>query len=156
TTNGGASWDKVLYINEKVGVIDLVMSPKDPAVLYAATYDKQRMQWQIVNGGPETAIYKTSDGGRHWKKLGRGLPRGQIGRIGLHIYLKNPDILYAVIENENARTAPPAAGGGRGGGAGGGAAPARAGVVQTIGGEVYRTEDGGATWKKMNADDYNV
>jgi hypothetical protein len=67
--DGGKSWEKVLYVNEGVGVIDLVMHPRNPAVLYAATYDKKRMPWQIVNGGPGTAIYKTLNGGRTWTKL---------------------------------------------------------------------------------------
>ena len=84
------------------------MNPKNPSVLYAATYDKQRLPWQIVNGGVGTAIYKTTDAGQHWTKLGGGLPAGRIGRIGLDIYLSNPEILYAVIENENPRTGPPA------------------------------------------------
>ena len=146
TTNGGTTWDKILFVNDQVGVIDLVMSPKNPSVLYAATYDKQRLPWQIVNGGPGTAIYKTTDAGAHWTKLGGGLPTGKIGRIGLDVYLTNPEILYAVIENENPRAGPPPAG-----------TPApRPGVTSTIGGEVYRTEDAGATWKKMNADSYNV
>ena len=142
TTNGGVSWEKVLYVNEGVGAIDLVLDPKHPGVLYAAMYDKQRLPWQIVNGGPGTGIYKTTDSGRTWTKLGGGLPTGRIGRIGLALYPRNPDILYAVVENENpSATAPP---------------PARPGVVATIGGEVYRTDDGGRTWKKMTADDYNV
>jgi photosystem II stability/assembly factor-like uncharacterized protein len=146
STNGGTTWDKILFVNDQVGVIDLVMNPKNPSVLYAATYDKQRLPWQIVNGGPGTAIYKTTDAGAHWTKLGGGLPTGKIGRIGLDIYLTNPEILYAVIENENPRTGPPPPG----------TAQPRPGVTSTIGGEVYRTEDGGATWKKMNADSYNV
>jgi photosystem II stability/assembly factor-like uncharacterized protein len=149
TTDGGATWQKVLFVNERVGVIDLVQDAQRPGVLYAATYDKQRLPWQIVNGGPGSGIYKTSDSGRTWTKLGGGLPVGRIGRIGLALYPRNPDILYAVIENENARTTPVAAGRG-------GAAPAQPGVVPTIGGEVYRTADGGMTWNKMNADDYNV
>jgi photosystem II stability/assembly factor-like uncharacterized protein len=153
TTNGGESWEKVLYINEKVGVIDLVVDPRNPAVLYAATYEKERLPWQMVNGGPGSGIYKTVDGGRTWSRLGGGLPAGKIGRIGLDIYLKNPDILYAVVENANRRdvsATPPA--GARGAGQGGGAA----GRVTTFGGEVYRTENAGQVWKKMNADDYNV
>ncbi len=153
TTNGGATWEKILYINEKVGVIDLILHPRNPAILYAATYDKERLPWQMVNGGPGSGIYKTLDAGRTWNKLGGGLPTGKIGRIGLDIYLKNPEILYAVIENANTRTtplAPPP--GARGTGQGGGA-PGR---VATIGGEVYRTDNGGQDWKKMNADDYNV
>ncbi len=150
TKNGGESWEKVLYINEKVGVIDLVMDPRNAAVLYAATYEKERMPWQIVNGGPESGIYKSIDGGSTWKRLGGGLPTGKIGRIGLDIYLKNPNILYAVVENSNppapgTATAPPAG--------------ARGAVMRqrtTVGGEVYRTDDAGATWRKMNADNYNV
>jgi photosystem II stability/assembly factor-like uncharacterized protein len=145
TTNGGASWEKVLYLNARVGVIDLVMNPKAPDTLYAATYDKQRLPWQMINGGPGSGIHKTTDGGRTWTKLAGGLPEGRIGRIGLDIYLQNPEILYAVVENQNDRTGP--APGGRG------QAP---GVVNTIGGEVYRTANGGGTWAKMNADDYNV
>ena len=141
TTNGGETWEKMLYVDERVGVIDLVMNPKNASILYAATYDKERLPWQIVNGGPGTAIQKTTDGGRSWSKLGGGLPVGRIGRIGLAIYLRNPDILYAVVENQNPRV---------------GAAPGRPGVVATIGGEVYRTDNGGETWRKMNADDYNV
>src|SRR5207249_5024967 len=133
TTDGGATWEKVLYIDDKVGVVDLVMNPKDPSTLYAAAYDKMRLPWQMVNGGPGSGIYKTSDSGRNWTKLGGGLPGGRIGRIGLDIYLRNPEILYAIVENVNPRTRPAASG--RGGGA-----PGR---IATVGGEVYRTEDGG-------------
>ena len=75
-SNGGQTWDKVLYVNEKVGVIDLVMNPQNPDILYAATYDKQRLPWQYVNGGPESGIYKTTDGGKTWTRLGGGLPAG--------------------------------------------------------------------------------
>lgn len=143
TTNGGQSWEKVLYLNEKVGVIDLLLNPKNPAILYAATYDKKRLPWQIVNGGPESGIHKTSDGGKTWMKLGGGLPTGKIGRIGLDIHLRNPDILYAIVENSNTRVGAPAPAG-------------RPGRVVTMGGEVYRTENGGQTWTKMNRDDDNV
>jgi len=143
TTNGGDSWQKVLYIDDRVGVIDLVMSPRDPSVLYAATYEKERLPWQMMNGGPGSGIYKTTNGGASWTRLGGGLPAGRIGRIGLAQFPPKPEILYAVVENENERAAPgPPAAGNRG--------------VPTIGGEVYRTEDAGATWKKMNAADYNV
>jgi photosystem II stability/assembly factor-like uncharacterized protein len=155
TTNGGETWEKIFYINEKVGVIDLILHPGNPDILYAAAYEKDRMPWQIINGGPGSGIHKSLDGGRTWKRLEGGLPTGKIGRIGLDIYLKNPEILYAVIENSNTRdvsAAATAAPGARGAGQGAGA-PGR---VTTIGGEVYRTENGGQTWKKMNSDDYNV
>jgi hypothetical protein len=98
---------KSLFINDRVGIIDLVMDPSNPSVLYAAAYDKQRLPWQIVNGGPDTGIYKTTDGGVKWTKLAGGLPTGRIGRIGLDIYLKNPQILYAVVENANPRAGAP-------------------------------------------------
>jgi photosystem II stability/assembly factor-like uncharacterized protein len=141
TTNGGATWEKVLYVNERIGIIDLAMHPKTPDVLYAAAYDKVRLPWQMVNGGPESAIYKTTNGGRDWAKLGGGLPTGRIGRIGIDIFYGNPNIVYAVIENQNPRAAAPAP---------------PSGVPATYGGEVYRSDDGGARWTKMNADDYNV
>jgi photosystem II stability/assembly factor-like uncharacterized protein len=145
TTNGGETWEKVLYINESVGVIDLVMNPEDPEILYAAAYDKVRLPWQIINGGPESGVYKTTDGGLHWRKLGGGLPTGRIGRIGLDIYPKNPDILYAIVENVNPHVGPVPAGRGQ--------VPGR---VMTVGGEIFRTEDGGQKWTKMNRDDENV
>jgi hypothetical protein len=148
TTDGGAHWERVLTVSDRVGVIDLVMHPTNSSILYAATYEKDRMPWQIVNGGPGSGIYKSIDAGKTWTKLGGGLPTGKIGRIGLSQYLRNPEVLYAVVENENPRTTPLA--GGRGG------APAPLGPNATIGGEVYRTENGGRTWIKMNADDYNV
>ena len=145
TTNGGESWEKVLYVSEKIGVVDLVLNPRNPAVLYAATYDKKRLPWQMINGGPESGIYKTTDSGRNWTRLAGGLPTGRIGRIGIDIYPKNPEVLYAIVENDNTR----------GGGAldqGGG----RGGRVPIVGGEVYRTENGGETWTKMNRADENV
>jgi photosystem II stability/assembly factor-like uncharacterized protein len=136
TTDGGRTWQRVLYVSDQVGVIDLVQNPIDPSVLYAAAYDKQRLPWQLVNGGPGSGIYRTTDAGRTWTKLAGGLPDGRIGRIGLDIYPKNPAIVYAVVENAN----PPA-----------GSAPDAAGRVPMIGGEVYRTSDAGRTWTKMNA-----
>ena len=145
TMDGGATWEKVLYVSPKVGVIDLVMNPKNPSVLYAATYEKERLPWQMVNGGPGSGIYKTTDAGKTWTKLTNGLPTGRIGRIGLDIYWSNPEILYAVVENDNPRA---------GGAAGGRGGPS--GVVPIIGGEVYRTANAGQMWTKMNAEDYDV
>ena len=149
TTDGGQTWKKVLFINEKVGVIDLAINRNDPDVLYAAAYDKRRFPWHFEAGGPGSGIYKTTDGGRTWTQLKKGLPKGKIGRIGLDIYRKNPDILYAVIENCNLRQ------------------PTKEEAEQDhrrglkpekreIGGEVYRTDDAGRTWKKMNSIKDNV
>ena len=104
TRDGGRTWDKALFVGPHVGAIDLVMDPQHPDVLYAATYDKTRLPWQLVPDGPGSGIYKTSDGGDHWVKLGGGLPESHVGRIGLDIYRRNPQILYAVVENDNPRT----------------------------------------------------
>ncbi len=143
TTNGGKSWEKVLYINDKIGVIDLVMNRDNPEILYAATYEKYRYPWHFEAGGPGSGIYKTTDGGKTWMRLGGGLPSGKIGRIGIDIYRKNPDILYAVIENLNLRepvTSQASEGGSR----------ERSNQPREIAGEVYRTQDAGKTWTKMN------
>src|SRR4029078_301746 len=105
TTDGGATWKKVLYVNDGVGAIDLVINRKAPATLYAAMYDKDRRPWQIIESGPESGVYRTDNGGDKWDRLAGGLPTGKIGRIGLDIYQKNPLILYALLENQNARSA---------------------------------------------------
>ena len=134
-------WRKILYVNDTTGAIDFVINRSEPDTLYAATYECQRKPWKLFDGGPGSAVYKTTDGGVNWDKLTNGLPSGQIGRYGLDIYQKNPNILYAVVENFNPSKVDPKAKAGKGGKAPSG------GVV---GGEVYKTEDGGKTWVKMN------
>lgn len=149
TTDGGKTWSKVLYINDRVGVVDLVMNRDNPDILYAATYEKYRYPWTFEEGGPESGIYKTSDGGRTWKRLTNGLPGGKIGRIGLDIYRRNPNILYAIIENANLRPPTPEEE----------AQDRRRGLQpqpRIIGGEVYRSDDGGETWQKMNSPRDNI
>jgi photosystem II stability/assembly factor-like uncharacterized protein len=103
TTDGGVTWENVLFISEKVGVVDVVIDPNNPDTIYAASYDKWRDPWHFEESGPETAIYKSTNAGKTWNKLTEGLPTGKLGRIGLAIYPKNPDILYAHIENGNMR-----------------------------------------------------
>ncbi|NOY05849.1 MAG: glycosyl hydrolase, partial [Chlorobi bacterium] len=83
TTDGGATWKAVLSVSENTGVTDIVMDPRNPDVLYAASYQRRRHVWTLINGGPESAIYKTTDGGETWKKLTSGLPSVDMGRIGL-------------------------------------------------------------------------
>jgi photosystem II stability/assembly factor-like uncharacterized protein len=144
TADGGKTWNRILYVNDKIGAIDLVLAKSDPNVLYAAMYDKVRLPWHYEIGGPESAIYKSIDGGTKWTRLGGGLPSGRVGRIGLDVFQKNPDILYAVVENGNKRQ------------------PTQAEIDQakkrgvevgerTMGNEVYRTDDGGKSWRKVNA-----
>ena len=145
STDGGITWKKVLYLNDRTGAVDLVIDRSKPNTLYAAFYECLRRPWRLEDGGPGSAIYKTTDGGATWKKLAGGLPEGIIGRIGLDIYQKNPNLLYAVVDNRNKSAAPatPIQGSGQPPGAPAG--------ERLIGGEVYRTDDGGVTWSKTNS-----
>lgn len=101
TTDGGDTWAKVLDISEHTGVSDLVMDPRDPDVLIAAAWQRRRHVWTLVSGGPESALYKSTDGGATWNKLTRGLPSGDVGRYGLCMSPANPDYVYAVVEAKN-------------------------------------------------------
>ena len=139
TTDGGKTWSKSLYLSDSVGVIDLVMHPTNPDILYAAAYDKKRTVYTLESGGPQSAVYQTTDGGKTWKKLTGGLPTGNIGRIGIDICKTQPNILYAVVENLNLKP---------------GATTATA--ASTIAGEVYRSDDAGKNWGKVNRAEDNV
>ncbi|MGA7784801.1 MAG: hypothetical protein WB997_09185, partial [Candidatus Acidiferrales bacterium] len=102
TTDGGKTWTKSLYISENTGVTDVVIDREDPATVYAAAYMRRRTEWGFNGGGPEGGIYKTMDGGANWTKLTAGLPYeggGDVGRIGLAIYNRNSNIVYARIQH---------------------------------------------------------
>lgn len=98
TTDGGKSWALILEIGEYTGVSDLEMDPRNPDILYAASHQRERRVYSKIDGGPESAIYKSVDAGATWNKLSKGLPRGDVGRIGLALSPANPNIIYAVIE----------------------------------------------------------
>ena len=99
TTDGGATWKKMLEISEHTGVSDVHLDPRDPDVVYATAYQRRRRVWTLINGGPESAIYKSTDGGESWKKLENGLPKEvDLGRIGLAVSPVNPDVVYAIVE----------------------------------------------------------
>ena len=100
TTDGGKTWSQSLFINEDTGVIDIAIDPRSPMTLYAAGYQRRRTPWGFNGGGPHSGLYRTVDGGANWKKLTEGLPGGITGRIGIDIYRGNPNIVYALIENE--------------------------------------------------------
>jgi photosystem II stability/assembly factor-like uncharacterized protein len=118
TTNGGESWEKVLYVNDKTGIIDMQMSPADPETLLVAAWERQRDEFDshpgtevpLVDGydgydpikkwGPGSGLYKTTDGGKTFKKLTAGLPSGTLGRIGIDYYRKDPRTVFAIIDGD--------------------------------------------------------
>lgn len=120
TTDGGATWTCVKSVSKYTGCNDLVMDPRDSRVLYAAFHQRMRKVFSYIGGGPESALYKSVDGGATWTKLEGGLPGGDIGRIGLDISPVNPDMLYAVIEARDDK------------------------------GGIYRTADRGSSWEKRS------
>lgn len=148
TVDGGRTWAKVLDLGDRVGVVEVVLRPGAPDTVFAAAYDKTRRPWNFDDYGPGSGVYKSTDAGRTWRKLAGGLPAGDLGRIGLAISPKSPDVVYATIDNANVR--PPTAEEARRAAAA--AAAGRPAPPPRIGGEVYRSEDGGETWTKRNAD----
>ena len=178
TTDGGATWTRSLFINDTTGVADLVFDPKNPDIIFAGTYQRMRHVGQMIGGGPDGGLFKTTNAGKDWKKLTAGLPPGEVGRIALAVDPKKPGRVYALID---AKLNAGEAGGGRGGGrAGGGGAqgagaagaagagrggrgaapePAAAGAEPAAlppaptaddGRGFYRSEDNGVTWTRMS------
>ena len=101
TKDGGKTWKAVLTIDEHTGVNDVVMDPRDPKVLYASTFQRRRHVYTYVGGGPGSGIHKSVDGGTTWTKINKGLPKEELGRIGLTISPANPEIIYAIVEAAN-------------------------------------------------------
>ena len=143
STDGGKTWTKTLdhkVDGREIGAIDIAMDPSNTSLLYASTYDKVRRPWTFGEGGPGSAIFKSTDGGATWRQLTSGLPTGMLGRIGISIARSDPKTVYAVVENANSRTIAPeerrkrlAQGFGDG----------------SIGDELYRSDDAGATWRRV-------
>jgi photosystem II stability/assembly factor-like uncharacterized protein len=104
TTDGGESWNRVLFVDERTGAIDVVLDPKNPDVLYAATWERARAPWNFLESGPGSGLWKSADAGATWRRLGGGLPSGEtVGRIGLAIAASRPATLYAVVDNQARR-----------------------------------------------------
>ncbi|MEM8668062.1 MAG: glycosyl hydrolase [Planctomycetota bacterium] len=98
TVNGGKDWKKILDISENTGVNEVLMDPTNPNILYASAYQRRRHTWVLIDGGPESGIHKSTDGGKTWKEINRGLPGGDKGRIGMAISPINPEVIYAIVE----------------------------------------------------------
>src|SRR3954471_8365201 len=118
TTDGGKTWNQVLKISENTGVSDVVVDPRDPDVIIATSYQRRRHFFTMIDGGPESAIHRSTDGGKTWKKVTAALPEEQLGRIAIAIWPVNPDVLYANAEAANRK------------------------------GGIYRSSDNGVTWEK--------
>ena len=98
TEDGGETWSKILEIDEHTGVNEVHLDPRDPDVMYASTYQRARRVWTLINGGPGSGIWKSTDGGAHWRKITSGLPKVEMGRIGMDISPARPDTVYAIVE----------------------------------------------------------
>jgi photosystem II stability/assembly factor-like uncharacterized protein len=99
TRDGGRSWTKSKFIDEDTGFVDVAIDPLSPDTLYAAAYQRRRTAYGFNGGGPGSGLYRSKDAGASWTRLGGGLPTGDTGRIGISIYRRNPEIVYAIVEN---------------------------------------------------------
>jgi photosystem II stability/assembly factor-like uncharacterized protein len=98
TTDGGATWTRVLHVSDETGVNEVHLDPRNPDTLYASSYQRRRHAWTLIDGGPESTIYKSSDAGATWRKIESGLPKVDKGRIGLALSPLDADVLYAIVE----------------------------------------------------------
>ncbi len=98
--DGGKNWEKVLFVSDKTGAVDLAMNMKNPRVLYASLWTVERKPWTLISGSEEGGIYKSTDGGDTWKRLEGGLPKGLLGRIGVSVSGADPDRVWALVEAE--------------------------------------------------------
>jgi len=123
TTDGGETWNKILYVDESTGCADMTIDPNDPNILYASMWEFRRTGWSFNSGGDKSALYKSTDAGKTWNKIHNGFPEGKLGRLAIAVAPSNSDVLYTVIEAED---------------------NAKKGL--------YRSNDAGANWEQLNND----
>jgi photosystem II stability/assembly factor-like uncharacterized protein len=139
TTDGGATWNAVLTISPDTGISDIVFDTKNPDIIYASSYQRRRAVGQMIGGGPEGGIFKTTNAGKTWTKLTNGLPKDDVGRIALGVDPRNQKRVYALISAKAPR--------GRGFGPIVADAPSTGPVLDEAG--FYRSDDAGATWARI-------
>jgi photosystem II stability/assembly factor-like uncharacterized protein len=144
TTDGGKTWQKVLFLNEQTGAIDLVMDPANTETLYAATWQRIRLKWNDPRNRADytgSGIHKSTDGGKTWKQINTGLPDPKFrGRIGIDIARSNPKVLYAFVDNYQPAAADRGATDSYG--------RPSSGAIK--GAAIFRSDDGGAAWKQVS------
>jgi len=96
--DGGKTWERTLFISDETGISEIAIDPTNPEILYAAAHQRRRQEWTYIGGGPESAIYKSIDGGKTWKEVNVGLPKGEMGRIGIAVSPADPSYVYAIVE----------------------------------------------------------
>jgi photosystem II stability/assembly factor-like uncharacterized protein len=134
TTDGGKTWRLVKFISDKAGFVDVAMDPSNPNVLWASSWERVRGPYFLRSGGPGSGLWKSTDAGETWTEVkGNGLPESTLGRISVSIAASNPRIMYLMVEADTMPNAKPTAG-------------AKAQVRPS---GLYRSEDGGGTWKRM-------
>ena len=101
TTDGGKTWERTLFISDETGISEIAIDPKNPNILYAAAHQRRRHEWTYIGGGPESALYKSTDGGKTWREISSGLPKGEMGRIGISVSPADENYVYAIIEGKN-------------------------------------------------------
>jgi photosystem II stability/assembly factor-like uncharacterized protein len=123
TTDGGKTWNKILYVDKTTGCSDLILDPVNPDIIYASFWEFRRTPWSFNSGGNNSALFKSTDAGKTWNKIHNGFPKGKLGRLAVAVAPSNPNILYTVIESEQDRDK-----------------------------GLYRSDDAGASWKQLNND----
>lgn len=98
TTDGGVTWTRTLFVSEHTGISEIAIDPNNPDILYAAAHQRRRHEYTYIGGGPESGLYKSTDGGATWKEINSGLPKGDMGRVGLAVSPADANVVYAIVE----------------------------------------------------------